>query len=82
MRKRPNRKLIIALLMLTFTLLSMTSCVSTTKSEIILPNKPERSELPHAKDVKDLVYIISEYESLVEQWEAWAQTVEEIIQQK
>ena len=82
MRKRPNRKLIIALLMLTFTLLLMTSCVSTTKSEIILPNKPERAELPNAKDIKDLVYIISEYESLVEQWEAWAQTVEEIIQQK
>lgn len=65
-----------ALLMLT-----ILSCKSTKQSEpeIILPPKPVRRELAPVESVKDLALTIVYYESLVQEWELWGETVEDIV---
>ena len=65
-----------ALLMLT-----ILSCKSTkqTEKEIVLPPKPVRREMPPVESVKDLALTMVYYESLVQEWELWGETVEDII---
>jgi len=60
----------------------MTSCASKKKNEkkIILPPKPQRQELPAPTNTKEIAEMLVYYEYLVEEWEAWSETVEEIIQ--
>ena len=67
-------------LLLTLLLLTIiTGCVST-KNEITLPPKPERTGIPWPiETVYDLGRIINYYDGLVMQWEAWGDTVERMI---
>jgi len=55
----------------------MTSCI-TTSHNLELPPKPERKELEAPHDLKDCVQIINYYEHLVQEWELWGDTVEEL----
>lgn len=59
----------------------MTVCRTTKQKEnkIVLPPKPERQELIPPKTLKDYASIIVYYDTLVQEWESWGQTVEEII---
>jgi len=65
-----------ALLMLT-----ILSCRSTkqTEKEIVLPPKPVRRELKPVENAKDLALTLVYYEALVQEWELWGETVEDIV---
>ena len=56
----------------------------TTKveKEIVLPPKPQMQELKTPQDLKDLADILNYYEHLVEEWEAWADTVTILTEEK
>ena len=45
-----------------------------------MPPKPEREVMPHIETVADYAEVILYYERLVEQWEAWGDTVEAIME--
>ena len=62
-------------------MLTILSCKSTKQIEkqVVLPPKPERRELPPVESVKDLAQTIVYYEALVQEWELWGQTVEDIV---
>ena len=61
-------------------MLSINSCATSPKNEIILPPKPQRQELPEVQTVNDMAGVIVYYEYLVKEWEAWAAAVEKIAQ--
>ena len=67
-------KKFLKLLMIVLFLLITVSC-QTTK-QIQLKERPKRQELPPVTDVEDMAETLAYYESLVEQWEAWADDVE------
>lgn len=69
------------MLFLTLSVITIQGCVSNPKKEIVLPPKPQREELPVPKTMKDLADIINYYEHLVQEWEQWAKSVEDIIGQ-
>jgi len=52
------------------------------KKEIVLPPKPQRQELKAPQDLKDIADIMNYYEHLVEQWEAWGETVSILTEEK
>lgn len=59
----------------------MSGCKTCPKDDakITLPPKPERSELKTPETTKDLVGMIAYYEFLVQDWELWGKTVEELV---
>lgn len=57
----------------------MSGCVSKPRTEIVLPPKPEREPLPEVRTIEDLGHTINYYEHLVQKWELWGETVENII---
>lgn len=61
----------------------MTGCVTKSKpnKNIILPPKPQRQEIKIPETVKDYAEIIIYYEYLVREWEAWGDTVSDLIEQ-
>jgi hypothetical protein len=64
-------------------LITITGCRTTkVEKEIILPPKPQRQELKAPQDLKDLADILNYYEHLVEEWEAWADTVTVLTEEK
>lgn len=71
--KKLSRLLLILLLII------ISGCVSTPKGTIILPPKPEREELPAPTTIQDLLKDMNYYESLVKDWENWANKVEKIF---
>ena len=48
------------------------------KAEIILPPKPERKEWPEVRTSADIALLLNYYEHLVQEWETWGDTVENI----
>ena len=58
-------------------MLIMAGCRTTKQKEskTELPPKPERQELEAPQSLKDCAEIINYYECLVEEWEAWGETV-------
>lgn len=56
-----------------------TGCVSKPQAEVVLPPEPQREELPEVRTIEDLAYTINYYEHLVQSWEAWADSVKNII---
>lgn len=60
----------------------MTGCVTTGKTEIVLPPKPERQELPKVETVKDYALVINYYEHLLREWESWGQSVTGIVEDR
>lgn len=52
-------------------------CKSLEGNNIVFPPKPERKEIKNPESAKDYALIIAYYESLVEEWETWGETVEE-----
>lgn len=46
---------------------------------VILPPFPQRQKLETPETLKDYAYVILYYEALVQEWEAWGQTVTDII---
>lgn len=60
-------------------MLTITGCQTVQpKSKVELPPRPQRQHLAAPETVADYARAFVYYESLVEQWEAWADTVEEI----
>ena len=57
----------------------ITGCTSKPKAETVLPPEPQREELPEVRTIEDLAYTINYYEHLVQSWEAWADSVKNII---
>ena len=55
----------------------MTGCVTKPKAnpKIILEPMPERVERPEPTDLKGLVESLNYYETLIELWENWGNTV-------
>lgn len=45
----------------------------------MLPPKPEREEIGEIKTISDCALALNYYEHLVQQWEIWGETVENII---
>ena len=60
--------------------ITMTGCVTKPKAEIILPPMPERQELKEPQDLKDLAELLNYYEHLVQDWEAWGESVTNIVE--
>ena len=58
----------------------MTGCVSKPKKEIELPPKPQRQELEPPTNLKECAEMIVYYESLVEEWETWGDTVTKMVE--
>ena len=54
----------------------MTGCRS---SKIVLPPKPQRIEQKAPETVRDYAELVLYYETLVEEWELWADTVSSMI---
>ena len=50
-----------------------------TTEIVILPPMPQRENLPPVETVQDYADVIIYYEMLVQKWEVWGATVEEII---
>lgn len=57
----------------------MTGCATTKKSDVVLPPKPERVEIQEIKTTADFASVLNYYETLVQKWELWGETVENII---
>ena len=53
----------------------------TTKveKEIILPPKPKREEMEAPKDLKEVAELLNYYEHKLQEWEAWAESVDAIL---
>jgi len=52
----------------------------TNKVDIVLPPKPERSEIKAPESLKDYAQIINYYEHLVQEWEQWSRAIEQQIE--
>lgn len=52
----------------------MSGCI--TKNKIVYPPKPERQEMKAPETIRDYAELILYYETLVQEWELWAETVE------
>ena len=61
--------------------LTMQSCATKPKAEIVLPPKPQRREMPEVKTMSDIASLLNYYEHLVQEWEAWGDTVEDITRE-
>jgi len=59
--------------------LTITGCASKPKKEITLPPKPERSEIKQPETLREYAAIIVYYEYLVQEWELWGRTAEELV---
>lgn len=62
-------------------MLTTTGCVSKTKPEPkkVLPPQPQRQELPAIQTTADLVEALNYYEHLVQEWEAWGEYAQAVI---
>jgi hypothetical protein len=61
--------------------LTTASCASKTKKEKekVLPPFPQRSELAPIETTADLVEALNYYEHLVQEWEAWGEYAQAVI---
>ena len=59
-------------------MLTITGC-RTTRIEIELPPKPQREEIETPKDLKGIAEVLNYYEHKLQEWEAWADSVEAIL---
>jgi hypothetical protein len=76
--RKPIQKLQILSMLLSIAIIS--GCKTT--EIIILPPKPQRENLPPVETVQDYADVIIYYETLVQKWEAWGDSVEKIIGSK
>ena len=53
-----------------------------TNRWIELPPEPERKEIEVPRNYKEAALVINYYEHLVQEWEAWAETVEKLTKDK
>ena len=62
--------------------LTTTACVSKPEpqKEIILPPEPQRLEQKAPETLKDLADLLNYYEHLVQEWEAWGESVTRMIE--
>lgn len=68
------------ILLPTLLILTISGCKTTKiEKEIILPPKPVREEMEAPKDLKGIAELLNYYEHLVQQWEAWGETVSAMI---
>lgn len=67
------------LILLIAIIVSCSTTIEYLPMEYDLPPEPERSLLEEPKDEQDLAIIILYYETLVSDWEAWAESVNEIV---
>ena len=67
----------LSILLILFSLLITTGCVTTKKekTKIVLPPVPEREEMPMIETTKDIAKVINYYEHLVQKWESWGDSV-------
>jgi hypothetical protein len=61
-------------------LIIIQSCKTVPCNDIHIPPQPERTSLNVPKTEEEYVDVIIYYETLLQKWELWAQTVEKIIQ--
>jgi hypothetical protein len=61
-------------------LITITGCKTTkVEKEIILPPKPQREEMEAPKDLKEVAELLNYYEHKLQEWEAWAKSVDAIL---
>ena len=62
--------------------LTTTGCASKAKkeNERVLPPMPERTELAPIETTADLVEALNYYEHLVQEWEAWGEYAQAVIE--
>ena len=62
--------------------LTMTSCRSKPKNDKqkVLPPQPQRQELAPIETTADLVEALNYYEHLVQEWEAWGEYAQALIE--
>lgn len=66
--------------MIALLLLITTGCTTSTNTvDITLPPKPERSEIGEVKTLSDFARVLNYYETIVEEWEAWGDSVDGIL---
>lgn len=65
--------------MITLLILIIAGCKTTQLTKIALPPSPGRSVIKAPKTEEDYKNLLIYYESLVQQWEAWGTTVNNIL---
>ena len=60
-------------------ILTIQSCASKPKTEIVLPPQPQRREMPEVKTMADVATVLNYYEHLVQEWESWGDKAEKLI---
>ena len=60
-------------------MLTITGCRTTKVIEIELPPKPAREEKETPKDLKGIAELLNYYEHKLQEWEAWAESVDAIL---
>lgn len=56
-------------------MLTIQSCASKPKVEIIFPPRPQRIEQKEPQSMQDIAHLLNYYEHLVQQWELWGEIV-------
>jgi len=74
------KKLIILFLILFLLIIPGCKTIEYVYPEYELPVEPEREVLEQPETIEDLALIINYYDSLVSEWEQWAISTKEIIE--
>jgi hypothetical protein len=74
-----RRLLTLSMLLLALTI---TGCATKPAEEpaMVLPPKPQRSEQNIPETLRDYALLLSYYEHLVQEWEAWGETVTDMVE--
>lgn len=59
--------------------LTTAGCATLPRAETALPPMPERSEIKAPETAKDWAELLVYYEFLVQEWELWGRTAQELI---
>ncbi len=61
----------------------MTGCITTKVDyKMELPPKPQRVEQKDPETLSDLADLLNYYEHLLQEWEAWGEKAEKLIDEK
>lgn len=60
-------------------MLTINGCKTPPKNEIVLPPLPQRQVVEIPATIKDYAALVLYYDTLVQEWELWADAVQNIM---
>ena len=76
---RKTMMILTALLLILLTAITA-GCKTVPTPKVMLPPKPNREKQEVPKNIKDYASLVLYYDTLVQEWELWGDTVEKMIQ--